>query len=138
MLLVSTLDPINSFQINKDSFLLKSPLTVALHQAAKMPTQAELGGIISIGSGLPNEASPSLNPRCKTPLLVCAGSDQSAVTSTAEDKLKHVFESVEVKRYRRPGDSMPSNRDEMMPVMQFFARRLRSTKGIPSGSTELS
>jgi hypothetical protein len=68
---------------------------------------------------------------------VCAGSDQSAVTSSSEDKLKHVFEFVEIKRYRKPGDSMPANRDEMMPIMQFFSRRLKSTKGIPEGSVEI-
>ena len=96
-----------------------------------------MGGIISIGGGLPSEAPASLNPKSKTPVLVCAGSDQSSVTSFLEDKLKHVFEHVEIKRYRKPGDSMPSNRDEMMPIMQFFSRRLRSTKGIPEGSVEL-
>ena len=97
----------------------------------------ELGGVISIGAGLPSEAPASLSPRCKTPILVCAGSSESSVTSTSEDKLKHVFETVEVKRYRKPGDSMPNNRDEMMPIMQFFSRRLKSTKGVPEGSVEV-
>ncbi|KJX99551.1 phospholipase/Carboxylesterase superfamily protein [Zymoseptoria brevis] len=109
-------------------------LAVALHQTS--PTN-ELGGIISIGAPLPSEAPASLDPKCKTPILVCAGSDASTVTSSAEDKLKRVFEFVEVKRYRKPGDSMPSNRDEMLPVMQFFSRRLRSTKGVPEGSVEI-
>ena len=45
---------------------------------------------------------------------------------------------MEIKRYRKSGDSMPSNRDEMMPIMQFFARRLKSTKGVPKGSVEIS
>lgn len=71
-------------------------------------------------------------------MLVCAGSDQSVVTSSTEDKLKHVFDFVEIKRYRRPGDNMPKDRDEMMPIMQFFSRRLRSTKGVPKGSVEIS
>lgn len=56
----------------------------------------------------------------------------------AEEKLKRLFEFAEIKRYRKSGDSMPSNRDEMMPIMQFFARRLKSTKGVPKGSVELS
>ena len=93
--------------------------------------------MVSIGAGLPGEAPASLDTKCKTPLLVCAGSDQSSVTSTSEEKLKHVFEFVEIKRYRKPGDSMPSNRDEMMPIMQFFSRRLSSTKGVPEGSVEV-
>jgi len=74
---------------------------------------------------------------CKTPVLICAGSNESSVTSSSEDKLKRTFEYVEVKRYRRPGDNMPNSRDEMMPIMQFFSRRLRSTKGVPKGSVEL-
>lgn len=110
---------------------------VSLHQSAIEGTSGELGGVVSIGAGLPDEARASLDPKCKTPILVCAGSGQSAVTSTSEAKLKHVFEFVEVKRYRRPGDNMPGNRDEMMPIMQFFSRRLRSTKGVPEGSVEL-
>ncbi|EME42846.1 hypothetical protein DOTSEDRAFT_72330 [Dothistroma septosporum NZE10] len=97
----------------------------------------ELGGIISIGAGLPSDSATSLDPKSKTPVLVCAGSDQSAVTSTTEDKLKRVFEHVEVTRYRKPGDTMPANRDEMMPIMQFFSRRLRSTKGVPEGAVEM-
>jgi hypothetical protein len=98
----------------------------------------EFGGVISIGAALPSDAPASLDPLCKTPILVCAGSDQSSVTSSSEDKLKRNFEFVEVRRYRKPGDSMPSNRDEMMPIMQFFSRRLRSVKGVPEGSIEVS
>ena len=59
------------------------------------------------------------------------------MTSTTEDKLKRVFEHAEVKRYRKPGDAMPANRDEMMPIMQFFSRRLRSVKGVPEGAAEV-
>ena len=108
-----------------------------LHQTNSTESSLELGGIISIGAGLPSDAPASLDTKCKTPLLICAGSDQSAVTSSTEDKLKRLFEFVEIKRYRKPGDSMPSNRDEMMPIMQFFSRRLRSTKGVPEGGVEV-
>lgn len=99
---------------------------------------AELGGVISIGAPLPSESPASLSPKCKTPILVCAGTDQSAVTPSAEDKLKHVFEFVQVKRYRRPGDRMPQNRDEMLPIMEFFSRRLGSVKGVPEGSIQVA
>ncbi|WPH03854.1 phospholipase/Carboxylesterase superfamily protein [Acrodontium crateriforme] len=113
-------------------------LAVALHESASEKTSSELAGVISIGAPLPAEASASLNPKCKTPILVCAGSDQSSVTASAEEKLKHVFEFVEIKRYRRPGDSMPNSRDEMLPIMQFFSRRLQSTKGVPPRSVQIS
>lgn len=111
--------------------------TAHLHNSSGSDTPPELGGVISIGAGLPAEAPGSLDKKCTTPILVCAGKDQSAVTSETEDKLKRVFDFVEIKRYRKPGDSMPNNRDEMMPIMQFFSRRLRSTKGVPEGSVEI-
>ncbi|KAF2166357.1 hypothetical protein M409DRAFT_23548 [Zasmidium cellare ATCC 36951] len=109
----------------------------ALNYAATH-TPSELSGIISIGSGLPSSAPASLTPKLPTPVLICAGASQSAVTSSSEDKLKRVFEHVEIKRYRRPGDSMPSNRDEMLPVMRFLSRRLRSMKGVPDGTVEIN
>lgn len=105
-----------------------------MHQASK---DNELGGIISIGAPLPGDAPASLDSKCRTPVLVCAGTDNSSVTPSAEEKLKHVFEFVEVKRYRKSGDSMPASRDEMLPIMQFFSRRLRSMKGVPAGSVEV-
>lgn len=100
--------------------------------------EKELGGVISVGGPLPSEAVASLSPKRKTPILVCSGSDSPWVTSSAENKLKAVFESVQFNRYRRSGDTMPKSRDEMYPIMQFFARRLKSSAGIPEGSVELS
>jgi len=58
------------------------------------------------------------------------------VTSSAEEKLKKNFDFVQFNRYRRKGDTMPQHRDEMLPVMQFFARRLRQSA--PEGTTELT
>lgn len=118
---------------------LSTAVSIDQAQKAKDPTLVELGGVISIGAGLPSEAPGELDPKCRTPVLVCAGSDgSSTVTRESEDKLRRVFQHSEVKRYRKPGDSMPANRDEMMPIMQFFSRRLRSMKGVPDGAVELS
>jgi predicted esterase len=121
-------------------YLSNNERTVAIQSSATNGdgSNSELGGVISIGAPVPSEAPAALVSKCKTPVLVCAGSDRSAVTSTAEDKLKRLFEFLEVKRYRKSGDSMPSNRDEMMPIMQLFSRRLRSTKGVPKGSVEIA
>ena len=44
---------------------------------------------------------------------------------------------VEYHKWDRAGDGMPRNRDEMLPIMRFFARRLRSRKGVPEGSIEV-
>lgn len=109
-----------------------------MHQSSSTPADAELGGVISIGAGLPSEAPAALVNKSTTPVLVCGGASESIVVPSAEEKLKHIFEFVEIKRYRRPGDHMPKDRDEMMPVMQFLSRRLRSTKGVPAGSVELA
>lgn len=99
----------------------------------------ELGGIISIGAALPSDAPAAQITLNKTPILICAGSEgTSSVTSSSEEKLKRNFSFVEVKRYRKPGDGMPANRDEMMPIMRFLARRLRSVKGVPEGAVEVS
>jgi predicted esterase len=100
--------------------------------------EKELGGVISVGGALPSETPASLSPKRKTPILVCSGSDSPWVNSSAEDKLKAVFDSVQLNRYKRPGDTMPRSRDEMYPIMQFFARRLKSSAGVPEGSVELT
>ncbi|KAF2125474.1 alpha/beta-hydrolase [Dothidotthia symphoricarpi CBS 119687] len=111
---------------------------VALQAAAEIGSD-ELGGVISIGGtlslSLPLKA---LEGKRKTPVLVCKASRQSAVTDSAISKLKDAFEFIEIKEWKKVGDGMPSSRDEMLPIMQFLARRLRSMRGVPAGSVELS
>lgn len=115
---------------NHDTRTILTRLSVSMEQ--------ELGGVISVGGPLPNEAPASLSPKRKTPILVCSGNDSPWVNSSAEAKLKAVFESVQLNRYKRSGDTMPRSRDEMYPIMQFFARRLKSSAGVPEGSVELT
>ena len=103
----------------------------------------ELSGVISIGAPYPLSASSmagstTSSGKNRTPVLLVAGRDSSAVTDGAVQRTKQVFKFVEVHRYDRKGDGMPRNRDEMLPVMQFFARRLRSMKGVPEGSVEIT
>jgi len=95
----------------------------------------EFGGIVSIGGPLPGEAPASMSPKSRTPILVCSGIDSQWVTPGGEQKLKNVFENVQISRYRRTGDNMPKDRAEMLPVMQFFAHRLR--QAAPPGTIEL-
>lgn len=106
-------------------------------QAAVELENEELGGVVSIGGRLPSSVSLKTK-KSRTPVLICRAAKASAVTDSAVSKLKDAFEFVEIKDWKKNGDGMPSNRDEMMPVMQFFARRLRSTKGVPAGSVELN
>ena len=111
---------------------------VALQAAAEWDGE-ELGGIISVGGAL-SSSTPlnALSRKCKTPVLICKASKTSAVTDGAVSKLRDVFEYMEIKEWKRNKDGMPSNREEMLPIMQFFARRLRSTRGVPAGSVEIT
>lgn len=98
-----------------------------------------LSGVVSFGAAYPLSGS-TLGPKDKTPVLLLAGRDDgtSAVTDTAVERTREVFEFVEIHRWPRRGDGMPRSRDDMLPVMQFFARRLKSRKGVPDGAIELS
>ncbi|GKZ66842.1 hypothetical protein AnigIFM50267_000930 [Aspergillus niger] len=105
----------------------------------------ELGGVVSIGApvGLSGKAPASGTGKSRTPVLVVAGKEDGGERSTAVSaagvrRTKEWFEFVEVSRYKRRGDGMPRNAGEMRPVMEFLARRLRSYKGVPEGSIELS
>lgn len=95
-----------------------------------------LAGVISIGAPYPLSGERS-GAKSRTPVLLVAGRDSVVVSDGAVRRTKEVFEFVEVSRYARKGDGMPSNQDEMLPVMQFFARRLRSRQGVPEGSIEI-
>lgn len=107
----------------------------------------ELGGVVSIGApvGLSGKApaSGTGSGKSRTPVLIVAGKEDggersTAVTAAGVRRTKEWFEFVEVSRYKRRGDGMPRNAEEMRPVMEFLARRLRSYKGVPEGSVELS
>ena len=105
----------------------------ALATAASMAE--ELGGIVSIGGPLPSSNTSAKS--VKTPVLVLGGSSSTLITRTNLDKLKAAFQSVEYQKWDRAGDGMPRNRNEMLPIMRFFARRLRSRAGVPEGSVEI-
>ncbi|PVH86595.1 alpha/beta-hydrolase [Cadophora sp. DSE1049] len=96
----------------------------------------EFGGVISIGGGLPASSS-SASSKCKTPIVLCGGSRSSQVTRSAVDAVKARFTDVEYVRWEKPDDSMPRNREEMLPLMKFLARRLRSRAGVPEGAVEV-
>ena len=109
---------------------------VALAVAAALP-DVELGGVVSIGGPLPVSVSTVSAVKIKTPVLVLGGSTNTLVTSSAVARLKDVFDAVEYRQWKKRGDGMPTNRDEMLPLMQFFARRLSSRRGVPEGSVEI-
>lgn len=105
--------------------------------AAGSNETGSLAGVISIGAPFPLSGRRG-GAKCRSPVLILAGRDSLVVSDEAVRRTKGVFEFVEVHRYARKGDGMPRNRDEMLPVMQFFARRLRSHQGVPEGSIEIT
>jgi len=109
---------------------------LALGLASQMRDK-EFGGIISIGGKLPSEFSSTQGAKSRTPVVVCGGSRSTQVTRSAVDGLKGAFVEVEYVRWEKYEDSMPRSRDEMLPIMKFFARRLQSRKGVPEGAVEI-
>ncbi len=106
----------------------------ALAAAVSMPNQ-EFGGIISIGGPLPVSCISAKD--IKTPILVLGGQSSTQVTRPSLDQLKRCFQHVEYHKWDRAGDGMPRDREEVLPIMRFLARRLRSRKGVPEGSIEI-
>ena len=103
--------------------------------ATALSFSEELGGVISIGGPIP--ASSPTAKRTQTPALVVGGSSNTLVTKPAIAKMRTAFETLEYHKWKKSGDGMPANREEMLPIMKFFARRLRSAIGVPKGSLEI-
>ena len=108
---------------------------IAAAAAMAMATEEEMGGIIDIGGTIP--ASYRYAKGIMTPILVLGGSSNTSITRTAINDLKASFRDVEYHKWSKAGDGMPKNREEMLPIMRFFARRLRSWRGVPEGSVEI-
>lgn len=84
-------------------------------------------GIVSVGGPLPASMIPSISARekCRTPALVCHGRSSEAVDEEAMDALKSEFTDVREVKWKKGNDGMPDSREEMLPIMQFFAERLQ-------------
>ncbi|KAL4952531.1 Alpha/Beta hydrolase protein [Aspergillus filifer] len=103
----------------------------------------EMAGVISIGAPYPlslasKTKSQDKKSKNRTPIIILSGRDSEVVTDSAIKRTKDVFEFVETHEYKRRGDTMPRSREEMMPIMRFFGRRLRSWQGVPEGAVEVS
>ncbi|TGJ82263.1 hypothetical protein E0Z10_g6500 [Xylaria hypoxylon] len=85
-------------------------------------------GVVSIGGQLPSSMIPTLSARGKarTPVLVCHGRNSELLEGDAVEILKKEFVDVREVKWRKADDGMPKNREEMLPIMQFFAERLRA------------
>ena len=105
--------------------------------AAASSTSDELAGVVSIGGPFPLSAK-SAAKLAMTPVLLLGGSSNTAVTRQRVDDSKAIFKSTEYHKWNKSGDGMPTNRSEMLPIMRFFAYRLKSRSGVPQGSLEVS
>jgi predicted esterase len=108
---------------------------VALQLATSKP-EMEFGGVVAIGGRLPSSSSGA-GSKAKTPVLVLGGSKSTQVTRSAVDVLMARFGEVEYVKWAKAGDGMPANREEMVPIMRFFARRLKSRAGVPEEAVEV-
>ncbi|KAK0626322.1 hypothetical protein B0T14DRAFT_562239 [Immersiella caudata] len=91
----------------------------------------EFKGVVSVGGGLlgstvPTTAGTGKKEKSRTKALVLCGRESESVDGFAEGVLNEEFESVKVVRWKRPDDGMPGSREEVLPMMEFFAERLRS------------
>ncbi|KAM7223298.1 hypothetical protein V8F06_001175 [Rhypophila decipiens] len=88
-------------------------------------------GAVSIGGPLPTSMVPTIGSRAKaeTPILICHGRESEAVDEDAVELARDEFEHVKIVEWKNRAaadDGMPRNRDEVLPMMQFIAERLRS------------
>ncbi|KAL8705709.1 MAG: hypothetical protein Q9201_001184 [Fulgogasparrea decipioides] len=107
--------------------------------AAALTLRMELGGIVSIGGPRPSSVSNLEDGGIKneTPIIVLGGSSSTLITQSALTSLKDTFRYVEYAKWSKPGDGMPRNKDEMLPIMKFFARRLQSRSSVPEDAIEV-
>ncbi|KAI9664238.1 MAG: hypothetical protein M1831_002417 [Alyxoria varia] len=107
-------------------------------QAFETATDEALGGVVNIGGTVPPLPSEygKRSGKFKTPVLTLYGSSKSALTTTAAREVKNKFEDAEFHCWReKEGDGMPSSREEMLPIMRFWGRRLRAAA--PEGAVEV-
>ncbi|KAM5373334.1 hypothetical protein ACJZ2D_007028 [Fusarium nematophilum] len=86
------------------------------------PGSSSFKGAVSIGGPLPQSMVPTISSRGKSRTSVLVFQlDEDAV-----DAVKSEFEHVKAVQWRRREVAMPRNREEVLPLMQFFADKLRN------------
>ena len=103
----------------------------------------EFGGVVSVGAGAPAKVEVEVEGKGEggksgTPVLVCAAEKGSVVSEAGEKRLEELFGEAKVVRWKgRKEDGMMQNREELLPIMEFYGRRLGSVAGVPEGALEL-
>lgn len=142
-------DVINDLLIQKSGFKPRDIMIFGYGQGASVAlatslhpsiSHLEFGGIIVIGGLLPL-SQPTVNQtKIRTPVLLLGGTGGvlSRDSGSGVKRTKDSFEFFETHQWKKRDDSMPKNREEALPMMAFFARRLRSRQGVPKGAVEIS
>ena len=80
--------------------------------------EAEFKGVVSIGGGVPG--SLARQEKRKTKVMVVQGTEEEV------ESAKRQFGDVRVVKWRRSEVGMPRDREEILPIMKFFAERLNA------------
>ena len=90
--------------------------------SSSKPVARACKGIVSIGGPLPRSmvSTVSSRSRSRTSVLVCQLEAEQAAAAKRE------FEDVRVVNWKRRVVAMPRDREEVFPIMKFFADRLNS------------
>ena len=107
--------------------------------AAALSVKDRLAGVISIGGSLPLSTNSVNTPVSKTPILLLGGGQGEIFRNdrAGVKRVQNSFEFMEAHQWKKKDDSMPKNRDEALPMMQFLARQLRSLHGVPKDAVEI-
>ncbi|KAK2756520.1 hypothetical protein FQN54_005413 [Arachnomyces sp. PD_36] len=100
--------------------------------------ERELRGVIAISAPLPLSAFCEGTEKAKTPVLMLAGRGvDTGVPQSLVSRTKTQFQHVTMHRWEKTNDGMPEKRSEMLPIMEFLARRLLSEAGVPWDAVEV-
>lgn len=112
-----------SLALGLASQLRLGPKVVDVTEGAKGEDEATLKGVLSIGGSLPHSMVPTVSTRGKSKTKVCLVQLDDDVL----DAVKNEFLDVRLVRWKRKDVAMPRDRDEMFPLMKFFAECLKSS-----------
>lgn len=79
-------------------------------------------GVVSVGGPLPASMVPTVSARQKSRTEVLL----VQLDAESVDAVRREFEHVRVVNWKRREVAMPRDREEMFPIMKFFADRLNS------------
>lgn len=112
-------------------------LSIVLHE--ELEGKPSLGSVLSIGGILPNSARHTFKSKQRTPIMLMGGSKGALARDDGSPvkRIKDLCDFVEYHQWKKSNDGLPQSRDEAYPMLQFLARRLKSSRGVPAGAVEV-